>query len=52
MGRLAPRTASVLAMAQEEQRSSKQEDVTAEHLILGLLREKGKAAEVLEANGA
>ena len=49
--RLAPRCASVLEMAQEEQRSSKQEEVTAEHLLLGILREKGKAAEVLEQNG-
>jgi ATP-dependent Clp protease ATP-binding subunit ClpA len=51
MGRLAPRTAAVLEMAKDEQRSSKQEEVTAEHLLLGLLREKGRAAEVLEANG-
>jgi ATP-dependent Clp protease ATP-binding subunit ClpA len=51
IGRLAPRTASVLDMAKDEQRSSKQDELTAEHLILGLLREKGKAAEVLEENG-
>jgi ATP-dependent Clp protease ATP-binding subunit ClpA len=51
MSRLAPRSASVLDMAQEEQRSSKQDELTAEHLLLGILREKGKAAEVLEQNG-
>jgi ATP-dependent Clp protease ATP-binding subunit ClpC len=49
--RLAPRSASVLEMAKEEQRSSKQDELTAEHLLLGILREKGNAAEVLEHNG-
>jgi ATP-dependent Clp protease ATP-binding subunit ClpA len=49
--RLGPRATSVLDMAQDEQRSSKQDELTAEHLLLGILREKGKAAEVLEENG-
>ena len=49
--RLTPRSASVLDMAKDEQRSSKQDELTAEHLLLGILREKGKAAEVLEQNG-
>jgi ATP-dependent Clp protease ATP-binding subunit ClpC len=51
MTRLAPRSTSVLAMAREEQRHSKQDEVTAEHLLLGILREGAAAAKVLEANG-
>ena len=48
---LSPRSSSVLDMAREEQRVSKQDEVTAEHLLLGILREGGRAAKVLEANG-
>jgi ATP-dependent Clp protease ATP-binding subunit ClpC len=51
MSRLGPRSASVLDMAKDEQRSSKQDELTAEHLILGLLREQGAAAKVLEQHG-
>jgi ATP-dependent Clp protease ATP-binding subunit ClpC len=51
ISRLAPRSTSVLDMAREEQRRSKQDAVTAEHLLLGILREGATAAKVLEANG-
>jgi ATP-dependent Clp protease ATP-binding subunit ClpC len=51
ISRLAPRSMSVLDMAKEEQRRSKQHEVTAEHLLLGILREGATAANVLEANG-
>jgi ATP-dependent Clp protease ATP-binding subunit ClpC len=51
MARLAPRTESVLSMAKDEQRSSKQDELTAEHLLIGILREQGAAAKVLEQNG-
>jgi ATP-dependent Clp protease ATP-binding subunit ClpC len=51
VSRFSARSTSVLDMAKEEQRSSKQDEITAEHLLLGILRENGPAARVLEANG-
>jgi ATP-dependent Clp protease ATP-binding subunit ClpC len=51
VARLSARSTSVLDMAKEEQRHSKQDEVTAEHLLLGMLREGATAAKVLEANG-
>jgi ATP-dependent Clp protease ATP-binding subunit ClpA len=51
VARLSDRSRSVLDAAKEEQRNSKQDEVTAEHLLLGILRVGGKAADVLEANG-
>jgi ATP-dependent Clp protease ATP-binding subunit ClpC len=51
VARFSPRSRSVLDWAKEEQRSSKQDEVTAEHLLLGILRDGGAAAHVLESNG-
>ena len=51
VARLSARSTAVLDMAKEEQRNSKQDEVTAEHLLLGILREGATAAKVLEANG-
>jgi len=51
VARLSARSTTVLDMAKEEQRNSKQDEVTAEHLLLGILREGATAAKVLEANG-
>ena len=51
MNRLTPRSASVFEMAREELKLSKQDELTAEHVMLGLLREQGPAAKVLEEQG-